>query len=254
MTRIRRPWLRAARVDTGTAGLKWARLAAALIAAGTSIGSAEAGDLYIRAGAGLDRPTETAFTDLACSSVSPATVYGCGRGGDGAPYRSVGDFGMVPVLELGLGYAAAPAVRLEVLAEYRPRFAFGGRANFLETGRRQSVSTDLSSLSAMLAAWWVDLTGLGVPRLGSLEPFVGAGVGAVHNRIGETRMTFPVDEQLQLRLRHVFDFLNQMGWLTEGPTILPERPGASSTWKIDRTIDPRGTGAGADLGPTFRQP
>ena len=97
---------------------------------------------------------------------------------------------MVPVLELRLGYAAAPAVRLEVLAEYRPRFAFGGHANFLETGRRQSVTADLSSLSGMLAAY-VDLAGLGVPRLGSLEPFVGAGVGAVDNRIGETRMTFP---------------------------------------------------------------
>ena len=190
MTRIRRPWLRAARGDTGTAGLKWARLAAALIAAGTSIGSAGASDLYVRAGAGLDRPAETAFTDLACSSVSPAAVYGCGRGGDGAPYRSVGDFGMVPVLELGLGYAAAPAVRLEVLAEYRPRFAFGGHANFLEAGRRQFVAADRSSLSAMLAVY-VDLPAAGVRSLRFLEPVVGGGVGAVHDRMGETRVSFP---------------------------------------------------------------
>ena len=77
-----------------------------------------------------------------------------------------------------------------------------------------------------------------MPRLGSLEPFVGAGVGAVPNRIGETRMTFPVDEEIQLRLRHVFDYLNQMGRLTEGPTILPVRQGTSSIWKIDRTGDP----------------
>ena len=76
------------------------------------------------------------------------------------------------------------------LAEYRPRFTFVGRANFLETGHRQSVAADLSSLSAMLAAY-VDLAGMGVPRLSSLAPFVGAGVGAVHNGIGETRMTFP---------------------------------------------------------------
>ena len=47
-----------------------------------------------------------------------------------------------------------------------------------------------SSVSAMLAAY-VDLAGMGVPRLGSLEPFVGAGAGAVYSRIGETRMTFP---------------------------------------------------------------
>ena len=129
-------------------------MAAVLIAAGTWIGSAVAGEFYVRAGA------VTAVTDLDCSSVSPAALYGCARGGDGTPYRSVGDFGMVPVIEVGLGYAAAPVVRLEVLAEYRPRFAFEGRASFLETGRRQSAVVDLSSLSARLAAY-VDLTGLG---------------------------------------------------------------------------------------------
>ena len=190
MTGTRGPGAHAGRVDRGTAISKLVRLAAALIAAGTWIGTASAGDLYVRAGAGLDRPAGTAFTDLDCSSASPSALYGCGRGGDGAPYRSVGDFETAAVLELGLGYAAAPAVRLEVVAEYRPRFTFEGRANFLETGRRQSVAADLSSLSAMLAVY-VDLTGLGVPRAGSLEPFVGAGVGAVHTRIGETRMTFP---------------------------------------------------------------
>ena len=182
MTGTRGPGAHAGRVDRGTAILKLVRLAAALIAAGTWIGTASAGDLYVRAGAGLDGPAGTAFTDLDCSSVSPVALYGCGRGGDGAPYRSIGEF--------GLGYAAAPAVRLEVVAEYRPRFTFAGRANFLETGRRQSVAADLSSLSAMLAVY-VGLTGLGVPKAGSLEPFVGAGVGAVHTRIGETRMTFP---------------------------------------------------------------
>ena len=77
-----------------------------------------------------------------------------------------------------------------MLAEYRPRLAFEGRANFLEPRRQQSVAAELSSLSAMLAAY-VDLPGLGLPRLGPLAPFVGAGVGAARTRIGETRMTFP---------------------------------------------------------------
>ena len=120
-----------------------------------------------------------------CASTSPAALYGCGTGGDGAPYRSAGDFGTATALELGLGYAAAPAVRLEVLVEYRPRFAFGGRANFLEPERLQSVKADISSLSGMLAAY-VDL-----PGTGSFRPFIGAGLGAVRTRIGETRMTFP---------------------------------------------------------------
>ena len=128
-------------------------------------GSASAGDFYLRAGIGLDRPAGTTFTDRDCSSASPAALYGCGRGGDGAPYGSRGGFGTAPVLELGLGYAAAPAIRMEVLGEYRPRLAFEGRANFLEPGRRQSVAAELSSLSGMLAGY-VDLpvTGAGEDR------------------------------------------------------------------------------------------
>ena len=61
----------------------------------------------------------------------PAALYGCGVGGDGAPLRSVGDVGTVAGVELGLGYAVAPAVRLEALLTSRPRFTFDGYANFL---------------------------------------------------------------------------------------------------------------------------
>ena len=111
-------------------------------------------------------------------------------GATARPTAHAAGFGPTPVLEFGLGYAAASAVRLEALAEYRPHFAFEGRANFLAPGRQQSVEANLSSLSALLVAY-IDLSGLGVRKLGPLEPFVGAGVGAVHTRIGETRMTFP---------------------------------------------------------------
>ena len=147
--------------------------------------AAPAGGFYLRAGAGIERAADTRFTDVDCNSTSPAALYGCGTGGDGAPYRSAGDFGTATVLELGLGYAAAPAVRLEVLVEYRPRFAFGGRANFLEPERLQSVKADISSLSGMLAAY------LDLPGTGSFRPFIGVGLGAVRTRIGEMRMTFP---------------------------------------------------------------
>lgn len=168
------------------------RAAAAAIVAGAALGCgiAGAGEYYFRGGFGIDRPADTAFSDRDCSSASPAALYGCGRGGDGAPLGSVGELGTAPVFELGLGYAATPALRLEVLAEYRPRLVFEGRANFLEPGRRQSVAAKLTSVSAMLAAH-VDLTALGLPRIGPFEPFAGAGVGAVRTRTGETRMTFP---------------------------------------------------------------
>ena len=167
-------------------------LAAALIAAAlmTISGAEAAEEFYVRAGIGLERPTDAAFMDEDCSSASPDALYGCGTGGDGAPRRSLGGFGTATGVELGLGLNAAPAVRIEALVDYRPRFTFEGRANFLAPERRQSVSADLSVLSGMVAAH-VDLSALGLPRLGPLDPFAGAGIGAARIRIAETSMTFP---------------------------------------------------------------
>ena len=152
-------------------------------------GGAVADDYYLRGGIGLDRPGDTVFTDTDCSTTTPAALYGCGTGGDGAPYRSAGEFGTVPVVELGLGYAAG-AIRFEALVEYRPRFTFEGRAKLLAPDRRQHVSAKLSSVSGLLAGF-VDLAGLGVPRSGPFAPFLGAGIGVAHTLIGETTMTFP---------------------------------------------------------------
>ncbi len=166
-------------------------LAAAALAVWTASGAAAAGDYYLRLGIGLDRPGKAAFTDdTDCSSTVPAALYGCGIGGDGAPYRSAGEFGTVPAVELGPGYAAG-AFRFEALVEYRPRYTFKGRANYNPPHVRQDVSAKLSSVSAMLAGF-VDLTALGVPKPGPFAPFLGAGIGAAHTRIGETTMTFPV--------------------------------------------------------------
>ena len=158
-------------------------------AVGPASGTAGAGDRYLRGGIGLDRPGKAAFTDTDCSSTVPAALYGCGTGGDGARLRSAGEFGTVPAVELGLGYDAG-AVRFEALVEYRPRYRFEGRANFLAPDRRQEVSAKLSSVSGMLAGF-VELGALGLPEPGRFAPFAGAGIGVAHTRIGKTTMTFP---------------------------------------------------------------
>ena len=170
----------------------WHCLAAAwvVLAVAASTGTAAAEDLYLRAGFGLDRLTETVFRDKNCEIETPVPLYGCGLGGDGAPYRSVGNFGTAAALEVGIGTTVAPALRIEALVEYRPSLTFSGRANYLDPELRQSVSVDLSVLSGMVAAY-ADLPAFGLPRLGPFDPFVGAGVGAARIRAGETRMTFP---------------------------------------------------------------
>ena len=49
---------------------------------------------------------------------------------------------------------------------------------------------DLSALSGMVAGY-VDLPGLGLPKIGPFGPFIGAGVDIVRTGIGQSRMTFP---------------------------------------------------------------
>ena len=137
---------------------RYARLAVIAVAAGMLVasGAAVAGDYYVSGGIGFDRPGNTAFSGVDCSSTAPAALYVCGTGDDGAPYRSVGDFETVPAVELGLGYVSGPA-RFEVLVEYRPHFSFKGRANFLESGgsyrprhRRHIIAVRIRPLEARL--------------------------------------------------------------------------------------------------------
>ena len=49
---------------------------------------------------------------------------------------------------------------------------------------------------------------------------------------------FTVGDRMHVELRHVFDFLNQMGWLTEELPVALDGQGQSSTWLIDRSGDP----------------
>ena len=181
----------------GTAG-RWAALAAAaaaaLVTAGTAAVSAQSvpasSELYLRAGAVLERPAGARFTDRNCASESPAALYGCRTGLDGAPLSTLGGFGTTAGYELGVGYAAGSALRIEAVVAHRPRAAFEGRANFVQTSGRQAVSADVSAVSGLLAAY-LDLPALGLPRLGPFAPFVGGGAGVSRVAIGETRMEFP---------------------------------------------------------------
>ena len=50
----------------------------------------------------------------------------------------------------------------------------------------------------------------------------------------ETLRWFREGEHMRLRIRHVLDFLNQMGWLHENPTFKPDASEKSSAWNIDR--------------------
>ena len=147
-------------------------------------------DFYLRAGIALDWSEETRFREKDCAA--PVHLYSCGPGSDGAPLSGLGDFGTMAGVEVGIGYAVSPLLRFEGNIQYRPSFSFRGLANFpqdAKLNRRRYVQTDLSSLSAMLAAY-LDLAELGLPPLGPFSPFVGGGMGLSRIETDETRMEY----------------------------------------------------------------
>ena len=148
---------------------------------------------YVRGGVLLDRGEDTRFTDKDCDSQSRDALYGCGMGFDGEALSSVGDFGTIPGVEVGLGYILHPALRLEAAIQYRPDFSFEGSSNFtgLELSDRRSVTAELSALSGMLASY-VDIFELLLLQYATpIGPFIGVGGGLSRIQIGETRMDFP---------------------------------------------------------------
>ena len=145
-------------------------------------------DFYLRAGIALDWSKDARFEDEDCARPRPGNFYGCR--GDGTPHGSAGDFGTMGSVDLGVGYVVSPLLRLEAGIQYRPGFSFEGHHSYRRTPPR-AASADLSSLSAMLAAY-LDLPELGFPRVGPFSPFVGAGIGLSRVRIDRTRLEFPL--------------------------------------------------------------
>ena len=215
---------------------------AALLCGATALwASGAAAQVYLQAGVDVALAAGTQFTDVECESTMPAALYGCGAGEDGAPLRSAGEFRTAAGLALAVGYAIAPAVSVEVAVEYRADAPFAGRANFLEPAREQSVAVERSSLSASMAVK-IGLQALGAPTLGGFRPFVGAGLGRVRHRTGETRMTFP-------RTETAVPGASRTDWtwtVTVGASrALGERTSVELAWRYADRGDARtGTGAG----------
>ena len=163
-------------------------LAAAALHAAPCAAAGEAGwpGRYLRAGVVLDDYQKTRFTDANCTSTAPAALYGCGEGINGQILSTLGNFETAAGLEVGLGYAATPHLRVEALLQYRPDFTFRGRANFLQTNQRQEVYTEGSSLTGLLAVW-ADAPPLSArgPR-----PFLGGGIGFARLELERTHMHF----------------------------------------------------------------
>jgi opacity protein-like surface antigen len=89
------------------------------------------------------------------------------------------------VLDAGLGYRLNSWLRTEALFSYRPSYEYNGDSNFLQAPPPQPVSANLSSVAGF-GVGYVDL-----PKLGQVQPFLGAGAGVARNRISPVTYGFP---------------------------------------------------------------
>ena len=138
-------------------------------------------DPYIRGSVLLDRPKDTGFLDDDCSTADDR--YACETGIDG-------DFETTTGLELGLGYAMMPALRLEAALQYRPEFSFKGQADIslLMHTVKQDFTAELNVWSAMLAAYLdIPIPGFALLRHTPLSPFIGVGGGISRIDVGDAQ-------------------------------------------------------------------
>ena len=218
----------------------WVVLLAVLI--GAAIPDSAFSQIYVRGGVIFDRAKDTRFQDGDCSSAEH--LYGCGAGIDGDPMSSEGDFGTIAGLEVGLGYAVLPALRLEAALQYRPDFSFEGHANFtgLDLTDRQDVSAEVSVWSGMLATYLdVPIPGFALLRYTPVNPFIGVGGGLSRIDMGESRINFPVTSTIVPGGHHV-----SFSWmLTAGLAISLRRWAVDVAW---RYTDHGGIETGSGIG------
>lgn len=146
---------------------------------------ADRASFYGRLGIGVDWPEGSRYSDANCASTVPPALYGCVDGDDGQPLGADGSFDATPVLDTALGYRFNGWLRAEALLSWRPVMDFSGQSNFLGAGSSQPVSGSVSSLAGFGVAY------LDLPRLGRVRPFLGAGLGVAHNRMGAMTYRFP---------------------------------------------------------------
>ncbi|MCE5264171.1 MAG: outer membrane beta-barrel protein [Deltaproteobacteria bacterium] len=152
--------------------------------------SAAASDWYLRGTFGYEWSRAADFSDTDCRSTNPPALFGCGKGGDGQPLGSSGDFGHFPLIEAAMGRQISPWLRADISLAYRFHMDYTGNANFLAVGARQPVSAEADSLSGMVNLFF-DLAGIAGRPSGRFQPYVGGGIGLAYNRIGKVTFFFP---------------------------------------------------------------
>lgn len=145
---------------------------------------------YWRIGVAGEDSRDATFLDRECDLEGQAALFGCIDGQDDQAIGARGDFGRSLGVQLARGMHIGEAWRAELEVAYHPGFDFDGNANFLDAGEHQPVEASVSHARAGVNVY-LDLAAAFARDAAAFEPYLGAGVSAVRNRLGTMTYSFP---------------------------------------------------------------
>lgn len=148
-------------------------VAAAVIGLGVTAAQAEPAGLYLRGEAGWSWAHSNDFSDRQGQYANGCVI--CNSPGPSG-------LGSSALLGAGVGYRLTDLFRVEAMVDYRGWYKLDGT-----DGQGTQYRADASSLAGMLNGY-VDLPW----NLGPVKPYLGAGLGVAHNRLGAITQSFTI--------------------------------------------------------------
>ncbi|MDA8125927.1 MAG: outer membrane beta-barrel protein [Deltaproteobacteria bacterium] len=156
----------------------------------SSAAPAGAAGWYMRGGLGFEWSLAGDFSDRESTAQNPPALFGTGPGRDGRQIGAYGDFGRFPSIEAAAGKQLLPWLRTEFAVHYRPDMQYRGQANFRGVPGDQPVSARADALTGMVNLF-CDVAPLFGLNSGRFQPYLGGGIGASYNQLGDVTYLFP---------------------------------------------------------------
>jgi len=171
-------------------GSEVARCAVSLFLLAGGVATAGEADHYVSLGLAAVATDDTRFADVDCLGTDVAAYFGCSDGPDGRPIGAYGDVSGVAV-RLAVGRRLHEWLRGEIELGYLPNASFEGLSNFSGVAIGTAPVAMTVDSATLMATAHVEILPMLGHDAGRLQPFVSAGLGVSHNRVGEGVYGFP---------------------------------------------------------------
>lgn len=155
-----------------------------------SVAVAGEADHYVSLGLVAAGSGDMRFSDADCLGIDVAAYFGCSDGPDGRPIGAYGDVTGTAV-RMAVGRRFREWLRGEIELGYLPNASFEGLSNFSGVAIGTAPVSMTADSATLMATAHVEILPILGHATGRLQPFLSAGFGVSHNRVGEAVYDFP---------------------------------------------------------------